>query len=76
MTMKEGLKTVEKRSVLLFRWFLRLAIVFAVIGIAVAQEKSFLRDARYLLILAVTLVCQGLWGAVLFDCVSRRFKQK
>ncbi len=76
MKIKEELNTVEKRSVLVLKWFLRAAILMSLIGIIAAQEKTYLRDARYLLTLAVTLVCQGLWGAVLIDCVSRRTGNK
>ena len=76
MKLKENLKNVEKRSVSLFRWFLRLAITASLIGILVAQEGTNLHDARYLLLLSVILVCQGLWGAVLMDCFFRRYKQK
>ena len=76
MKLKEHLKTVEKRSVLLFRWFLRLAIGASLIGIWVAQEETNIRDARYWLLLSVILVCQGLWGAVLLDCFFRKFQKK
>lgn len=76
MRIRDGLKTVEKRSVLLLRWFLRLGIISSLIGIAVGQDAKNLRDARYLLLLSVILVCQGLWGAVLFDCISRRLQKK
>ena len=76
MKMKDGLKTVEKRSVILLRWFLRLAIFAALTGIFVVQNKANTEDARYLLVLSVILVSQGLWGAVLLDCLSRRFQKK
>lgn len=76
MKMKDGLKTVEKRSVILLRWFLWLAIFAALTGILVVQNKANTEDARYLLILSVILVSQGLWGAVLLDCFSRRLQKK
>ena len=72
MKWKDGLKTMEKRCVSLLRWFLRAAILVAFIGIVVVKADDRISDARYLLILAVTLVCQGFWGAVLFDCIFRR----
>ena len=76
MRIRDGLKTVEKRSVQLLRWFLRLAIVAALIGIAVVQNTTNIQDARYLLLLSLVFVCQGLWGAVLLDCFSRRLGKK
>ena len=76
MKLKEGLKTLEKRSVLLLRWFLRAAICMVLLGILVAGAFQKISDARYLLILSVILVSQGVWGAVLFDCLSRRQKNR
>ncbi len=76
MKLREGLKTVEKRCVSLLRWFLRAAIVLILIGIAVAQSGENIGDARYLLILSVMLVCQGVWGAVFLDCCFRRLGKK
>ena len=76
MKLRDGLKTMEKRCITLLRWFLRAAIIFTLIGIVVAKADQNISDARYLLILAVTLVCQGVWGAVLFDCIFRRMGKK
>ena len=76
MKLKDGLKTVEKRCVLLLKWFLRAALLVAFIGILVAKENQSSPDAQYLLILAVTLVCQGFWGAILFDCIFRRLGKR
>ena len=76
MKLKDALKTVEKRSITLLQWFLRLAILTVLIGIFVAKVTGNRFDARHLLLLSVILVCQGIWGAVLFDCVSRRFQKK
>lgn len=76
MKMKDGLKTVEKRCVLLLRWFLRAAILLVLLGITVAQDGQNIKDARYLLILSVILVSQGVWGAVFLDCCFRRLGKK
>ena len=76
MKIRDGLKTVEKRCITLLRWFLRAAIVLILIGIVIAKTDQNISDARYLLILAITLVCQGFWGAVLFDCMFRRLGKK
>ncbi|MBE7018539.1 MAG: hypothetical protein E7413_01460 [Ruminococcaceae bacterium] len=76
MKLRDGLKTVEKRCISLLGWFLRAAIVLTLVGIVIAKADQNISDARYLLILAVTLVCQGVWGAVLFDCIFRRLGKK
>ncbi len=76
MKMREALKTVEKRCVAILRWFLRIAIFLILIGIVAAAAFQNISTARYLLILAVILVSQGVWGAVLLDCCFRRLGKR
>ena len=76
MKMREALKTVEKRCVVLLRWFFRAAILLILVGILVAGAFQNISAARYLLILSVVLVSQGVWGAVFLDCCFRRLGKK
>ncbi len=76
MKIREAFKTVEKRCIVLLRWFLRVAILFVLVGIFVAAAFQNILAARYLLILSVILVSQGVWGAVFLDCCFRRLGKK
>ncbi len=72
MKIREGLKTVQPKYLAVLKWFLLAATVTAVFGIVIVTLGEYPVEARYLTILAATLACQGVWGAVLCDCMHRR----
>lgn len=74
MKLKEAWKSVSPKCFTLLKWFLLGATLTAVIGIFTALTGGFYLEARYLTILAITIACQGVWGAVLFDCIHRRIR--
>lgn len=74
MTIREGLKTVPKKYIRVLKGFLLGATLVAALGIVTVSLGEYPLEARYLTILAATLACQGVWGAVLCDCMHRRLK--
>ena len=74
MKLKEAMQTIQPRYLSLMKWFLLSATLTAMIGIVIVLAGNYALEARYLTILAATLACQGVWGAVLFDCMHRRLQ--
>ena len=76
MKLKEAFKTVQPKYLAILKWFLLVATVTAIFGIIVVTAGEYPLEARYLTILSATLACQGVWGAVLCDCMHRRLNIK
>ena len=74
MKLKEAMKTIQPRYLSLMKWFLLSATFTAIVGIVTVLAGNYAMESRYLTILAATLACQGVCGAVLFDCMHRRLQ--
>lgn len=69
---KEELQKTKKCYLILLKYFLIAATLVCAVGIGVFYQGQSVDAPRYLLIAAVTLACEGIWGFVLFDCLERR----
>lgn len=73
MKLQEAFKKADSRHLQMLQFFLVAATFVSVLGIITATAGEYsIKEARYLLILSVTIACQGWWGFVLFDCLRRR----
>lgn len=76
MKLRQELEKAEKKHLRMLKYFMIAATVVAITGIITILLREYMvKEARYLLILAVTVACQGMWGFVLFDCMKRRLER-
>lgn len=76
MKLREGIKTIQPKYLNLLKYFLIAATVIAILGIFLVTRGDYPMESRYLTILSATIACQGVWGAVFFDCLHRRLNQQ
>lgn len=76
LKLKEAFKTIQPKYLSVLKYFLIAATITAVIGIFLVSCGTYREETQYLTILSATLACQGVWGAVLCDCMHRRLNIK
>ena len=72
MNIRNEMAKINKMSLMITQGFLFVSIIALITGIFVVKAFNDVENARYLLILGGVVLCEGVWGGVIIDCIHRR----
>lgn len=70
--LSDEVNNINKKSIKIAEMFSIVGNLALIAGILAVAFFGNVENGRYLLLMAVTLLAEGIWGGVLIDCAGRK----